>query len=141
LQEWLAQITYPRVPRFTPELVRIAARLGMVELLLSGASTCADHHLLYYAGSDKHSADALFETAGELGLRFALCRGGALESAGDHPGFSKTSLLPESLDEMVADLERLKAKYHQDAADAWRRVVVAPTTPTFSLPPEMLREL
>src|SRR5699024_4471546 len=23
LQEWLAQITYPRVPRFTPELVRI----------------------------------------------------------------------------------------------------------------------
>lgn len=141
LEEWLAQITYPRVPRFTPELVRSAARLGMAELLLSGASTCADHHLLYYSGSDKSTGDVLFETADELGMRFVLCRGGALESAGDHPGFSKTSLQAETLDEMVSDLERLKAKYHQDAPDAWHRVVVAPTTPTFSIPPELLTEL
>lgn len=141
LEEWLAQVTYPRVPHFTPDLVRTAGRLGMVELLLSGASTCADHHLLYYSGSDKSTGDVLFETADELGLRFALCRGGALESAGDHPGFSKTALQPESFDEMVGDLERLKAKYHQDAPDAMRRIVVAPTTPTFSLPPDMLKEL
>lgn len=141
LEQWLAQVTYPRVPHFTPELVRVAGRLGMVELLLSGASTCADHHLLYYGGSDKRSGDVLFETAEELGMRFALCRGGALESAGDHPGFSKTSLQPESFDEMVDDLERLKSKYHQDQPDAMRRVVVAPTTPTFSLPPELLKEL
>ena len=81
------------------------------------------------------------ELADEFGLRFVLCRGGALESASAHPGFSKTALQPETLDQMVADIERLKSRYHQDTPDALRRVVVAPTTPTFSLPPTLLREL
>src|SRR5699024_10480094 len=35
----------------------------------------------------------------------------------------------------------LKSKYHQNQPNAMRRVVVAPTTPTFSLPPELLKEL
>jgi cytosine/adenosine deaminase-related metal-dependent hydrolase len=42
---------------------------------------------------------------------------------------------------MVGDIEQLKSLYHQDTPDAMRRVVVAPTTPTFSLPPTLLREL
>lgn len=141
LQGWLASVPYPRLARFTPELTRIAARLGMAELLLSGATTCADHHYLYHAGGGGETGDALFEIAGEFGMRFVLCRGGALQSAGDHPGFSRTALRPESLDTMLADLERLKARYHDARPDAMRRVVVAPTTPTFSLPPELLREL
>ncbi len=77
----------------------------------------------------------------QFGLRFVLCRGGALESASAHPGCSKTALQPETLDQMVGDIERLKSRYHQDTPDAMRRVVVAPTTPTFSLPPALLREL
>lgn len=141
LQGWLASVPYPRLARFTPQLVRIAARLGMAELLLSGATTCADHHYLYHAGGSTETGDALFDTADEFGLRFVLCRGGALESASAHPGFSKTALQPESLDAMLGDIERLKSRYHQSGADAMRRVVVAPTTPTFSLPPALLREL
>lgn len=39
LQGWLASVPYPRLSRFTTELVRIAARLGMAELLLSGVTT------------------------------------------------------------------------------------------------------
>lgn len=141
LQGWLASVPYPRLARFTPELVRIAARLGMAELLLSGATTCADHHYLYHAGGGTETGDALFDIADEFGMRFVLCRGGALESANAHPGFSKTALQPETLDDMVGDIERLKSRYHQDTLDAMRRVVVAPTTPTFSLPPTLLREL
>lgn len=141
LQGWLASVPYPRLERFTPELVRIAARLGMAELLLSGATTCADHHYLYHANGTTEMGDQLFDVADEFGMRFVLCRGGALESAHAHPGFSKTALQPESLDQMIGDIERLKARYHQDTPVAMRRVVVAPTTPTFSLPPTLLREL
>lgn len=141
LQGWLASVPYPRLNRFTPQLTRIAARLGMAELLLSGVTTCADHHYLYHAHGSTESGDTLFDTADEFGLRFVLCRGGALESASAHPGFSKTALQPETLEQMVGDIERLKSRYHQDTPDAMRRVVVAPTTPTFSLPPTLLREL
>ncbi|KZE34819.1 amidohydrolase family protein [Crenobacter luteus] len=141
LQGWLASVPYPRLARFTPELVRTAARLGMAELLLSGATTCADHHYLYHAGGDTSSGDALFEVADEFGMRFVLCRGGALESASSHPGFSRTALQPETLDAMLSDVERLKARYHQSVPDAMRRVVFAPTTPTFSLPPALLAEV
>ena len=141
LQGWLASVPYPRLPLFTPELMRTAARLGMAELLLSGATTCADHHYLYHAGGGTESGDMLFDVADEFGMRFVLCRGGAIGSASSHPGFSKTALQPETLDQMLADIERLKHRYHDDAPDAMRRVVVAPTTPTFSLPPALLVEL
>ena len=141
LQGWLASVPYPRLPLFTPELMRTAARLGMAELLLSGATTCADHHYLYHAGGGTESGDMLFDVADEFGMRFVLCRGGAVESANSHPGFSKTALQPETFDQMVADIERLKNRYHDDAPDAMRRVVVAPTTPTFSLPPALLVEM
>jgi cytosine/adenosine deaminase-related metal-dependent hydrolase len=104
-------------------------------------TTCADHHYLYHAHGSTETGDLLFDLADEFGLRFVLCRGGALESASAHPGFSKTALQPESLEQMVGDIERLKSRYHQDTPDALRRVVVAPTTPTFSLPPTLLREL
>ncbi|XQU67422.1 Hydroxyatrazine ethylaminohydrolase [Cupriavidus sp. H18C1] len=141
LQAWLAAVPYPRLAAFTAEVLRAAVRLGMAELLLSGTTTCADHHYLYHHGHGAETGDLLFEVADEMGLRLVLCRGGAIQSAADHPGMSKTALVPETLDEMVADIERLKARYHDPAGDAMRRVAVAPTTPTFSLPPAMLREL
>ncbi|WP_321798099.1 amidohydrolase family protein [Caballeronia sp. J97] len=141
LQEWLAAVPYPRLARFTPELARVAARLGMAELLLSGVTTCADHHYLYHADGTTETGDLLFDEAASFGLRFVLCRGGALQAAGDHPGFSKVALKPETLDQMLADIERLKARYHDARSTSMRRVVVAPTTPTFSLPPDLLPEI
>ncbi|WP_162069313.1 MULTISPECIES: amidohydrolase family protein [Burkholderiaceae] len=141
LQEWLAAVPYPRLARFTPDLARVAARLGMAELLLSGVTTCADHHYLYHADGTTETGDLLFDEAASFGLRFVLCRGGALQAAGDHPGFSKVALKPETLDQMLADIERLKTRYHDARAASMRRVVVAPTTPTFSLPPALLPEI
>jgi cytosine/adenosine deaminase-related metal-dependent hydrolase len=141
LEQWLASVAYPRLARFTPDIFRIAVRLGMAELLLSGTTTCADHHYLYHHGQGADTGDVLFEVAEELGMRLVLCRGGAIQSAAEHPGMRATALVPETLDQMLADIERLKGRYHDAAPDGLRRVVVAPTTPTFSLPPALLREL
>ncbi|MBY4730064.1 amidohydrolase family protein [Cupriavidus pauculus] len=141
LQQWLASVPYPRLDRFTPEIFRTAVRLGMAELLLSGTTTCADHHYLYHHGHGAETGDVLFAVAEEFGMRLVLCRGGAVQSKSDHPGMRATALVPETFDEMLGDIERLKARYHDAGADALRRVVVAPTTPTFSMPPALLREV
>lgn len=140
LSGWLARVPYPRLGRFDPELVRIAARVGLSRLLLSGATTCADHHYPYHATASPETADVVFEVAEELGMRLVLCRGGALALT-SQSGFSANALPPESLEAMLADVERLRARYHDDAPDALRRVVVAPNTPTFSVAPDQLREL
>lgn len=140
LSGWLARVPYPRLGRFDPERVRVAARVGLSQLLLSGATTCADHHYPYHAGASPETADAVFEVAEELGIRLVLCRGGAL-ALSDQGGFSANALPPERLDAMLADIERLRGRYHDAAPDSRRRVVVAPTTPTFSVAPAQLREL
>ncbi|MEJ2687337.1 MAG: amidohydrolase family protein [Gammaproteobacteria bacterium] len=140
LSGWLAGVPYPRLGRYDPETVRAAARVGLTQLLLSGATTCADHHYSYHADASTETADVIFEVAEELGVRLVLCRGGALQTS-SQPGFGANVLVPESLDAMVADIERLKSRYHDPAPDAMTRVVLAPTTPTFSVLPWQLREL
>ena len=109
LQEWLATVPYPRVSRATPALARTARSVS--QELLSGVTTCADHHYLYHAHGTTETGDLLFEEAAAFGMRFVLCRGAALQAAGDHPGFSKVALQPETLDQMLADIERLKSRY------------------------------
>ena len=141
LAEWLARVMHSRVARFTPDLLRIAARLGMVELLLSGATTCADHHYLYQLNASPEMSDVLFEVAEEFGLRFVLCRGGALEVEASSGLSTPQALIPETLGGYIADVERLVARFHDPSPDAMRRVVLAPTTPTFSLMPDHLDEL
>lgn len=136
---WLASVPYPRLSRITDADIEAGALVGLAELLLSGTTTCADHHYVYSGGAGKAMADVLFATAERLGIRFALCRGGATEPS-RHPSYAKT-MVPETLEAMLADIEHLVSRYHQPADDAMRRVVLAPTTPTFSVSPDNLREL
>ncbi len=139
LYGWLGAVPYRYLDRFDPERMRLAATVGMAELLLSGTTTCADHHYLYYRGGPRELGDILFEVADSLGMRFILCRGGATRPT-DHPGYPQY-LPPEPIDAYVADVERLAARYHEPRGDAMRRVVMAPTTPTYSVAPEDLEAL
>ncbi|ERS15524.1 amidohydrolase [Alcanivorax sp. PN-3] len=136
---WLGAVPYPRLTRIRDHHLETAAMVGLVELLLSGTSTCADHHYIYYAGLDSEMGDVLFEVADRLGLRFVLCRGGATEK-GRHPGYPN-NLESESVDDIINDVQRLRERYHQVGANPMRQVVMAPTTPTFSVNPAVLREL
>ncbi|WP_394790136.1 amidohydrolase family protein [Rhodoferax sp.] len=139
LTAWLAATPYRFRAAFDERLFRIAARIGLLELALSGCGTVADHNYLYYPGMPFDSSAILFEEAERMGLRFVLCRGGATRTRQLEAELPQ-AMRPESLDAYLADVERLTARYHDPASDAMRRVVMAPTTPPYSLAPSELVE-
>jgi len=52
---------------FDEQTLRIAARVGIVELMLSGCTTVADHHYIYYPGMGFDPSAVLFDEAEKLG--------------------------------------------------------------------------
>src|SRR6476646_1489167 len=77
LLSWLESVPYRYRARFDAGLLELAAEIGMTELMLSGCTTLADHHYVYWKGIDYDPAKILFDLAARFGLRFVLCRGGA----------------------------------------------------------------
>lgn len=79
MAEWLGVMAVAYARRgVDPELVRLAARVGMAEALLSGVTAVADHHLTWPAGADTVAlARAAAGAAAELGGRLAFVRGAA----------------------------------------------------------------
>lgn len=135
LEAWLRLVPYKHWNRIDEEALRVAAELGMAELLLSGCTTIADHHYLFSKDYGFDVAHILFETAERLGLRLTLARGGSTQGR----TFDNDEFVPmpnETLDEMLADVERLVARFHDPAPDSMRRIALAPTTPFWSLAPE-----
>ncbi len=139
LAPWLRLVPYSHWHLIDEEALRVAARIGLAELLLSGATTVADHHYFYSERFDCDPSAVLFDEAEKLGIRFALLRGGATKAR----AFDGTDIVPlptERLSAMMAAVERDVARFHDPAPDAMRRVVFAPTTPTYSLHPHELIE-
>ena len=71
LFDWL-KFLYPIWAELTPEGVNISAKVGLVELVLSGCTTVADHLYLYPNGS---KIDDEISAAQEVGVRFHPTRG------------------------------------------------------------------
>ena len=135
LEAWLRLVPYTHWHRLDEEALSVAAELGMVELLLSGCTAVADHHYLFSPTCDFDAAEILFATAERLGMRLTLARGGSTRAR----DFDNHDLVPmpvESLDAMIDHVARLAARYNDPGADAMRRVVLAPTTPLWSIPPQ-----
>lgn len=139
LTPWLAATPLRLRPVMDENMFRLAARIGLIELALSGCATVADHNYHYFPGMPYDGSAILFDEADKLGLRFVLCRGGGTLSrlGGDT---AHAALRPESLDAYLAHVEQLAARYHDSATDGMRRIVVAPTTPPHSMQPQELRE-
>lgn len=138
LTPWLAATPYRFRAGFDAETFRLAARIGLVELALSGCATVADHQYLYYPGMPFDPSAIVFEEAESLGLRLVLCRGGATRTRQLEAALPK-ALRAESMEAYLASIEDLAASFHDPASDGLRRVVVAPTTPPHSMHPEELR--
>ncbi len=140
LTPWLAATPMRLRPLMSESDFRLAARIGLLELALSGCGTVADHNYHYFPGMPYDGSAILFDEAAKLGLRFVLCRGGGtlsrLPNTADLPPASR----PETVQGFNDDIRRLAREFHDPAPDAMRKVVSAPTTPPHSMRPEELRE-
>ena len=139
LTDWLHAVPIRHRGRFSERTFRIAARIGLTELALSGCGTVADHNFVYYPDADFDSSAILFEEAERLGLRFVLCRAGATQSRMP-PADARDRWRPESFESFLAHIEGNVQRFHDPAPDSMRRVVMGPTTPLFDFTPEQLRE-
>jgi 8-oxoguanine deaminase len=139
LTPWLTATPMRLRPHMSEHEFRLAARIGLLELALSGCGTVADHNYHYYPGMPYDSSAILFDEAGKLGLRFVLCRGGGTQSRLETKDLSPGSR-PETLDQFLRDMQRLAKEFHDPAPDAMQRVVIAPTTPPHSMLPAEMRE-
>lgn len=132
LRQWLDVVPFAFRMRLDEVLLQTAALLGLAELVLSGCTTVADFHNLYYPGIPFDSSSVIFDAAERLGMRMVLCRG---FNARSRPSTTPTPLAmpPETLVEVLADLERLAASRHDPSPAARQRVVAAPSSLTQSL--------
>lgn len=140
LSPWLQAVPFIYRKAFDERRLRLAARIGLVELLLSGCTTVADHHYIYYPNMGYDASAALFDEAEKLGVRFLLQRGGGTVTR-KLEADQATYVEPETLDQILGDVERLAARYHGRSARPMTRVALAPTTATVSVPRGELRQI
>jgi cytosine/adenosine deaminase-related metal-dependent hydrolase len=114
LLDWLFDYVLPMEASLSPEEMAVAAKLGYLELIENGTTTCIDHLSVAHA-------DRAFEAAGELGIRGVLGKVLMDQRAPD--------TLREDTDAALAASERLIRKYHGAFDDRVRYAV----TPRFAV--------
>ncbi|MGB7431902.1 MAG: 8-oxoguanine deaminase [Ahrensia sp.] len=135
LFDWLKAL-YPIWTRVTPDALRLATRLALVELMMSGVTTSSDHHYVYPSGLDD-AMDIQADEAGALGMRMTLNRGSMNLSVKDG-GLPPESVVQDA-DTILADCERVISKYHCTDEGAMTQVALAPCSP-FSVTQELMRD-
>ncbi len=135
LFDWLKAL-YPLWARLTPEAHRIATRLALTELLMSGVTTTSDHHYVFPAGLDD-AMDIQVEEARRVGMRMTVSRGSMNLSEKDG-GLPPDSVVQDHA-MILADCERVIGKYHQRGAGATIQIALAPCSP-FSVTRELMRD-
>jgi 8-oxoguanine deaminase len=131
---WLTAL-YPIWARMTPEAMDAAATLALAELLLSGCTTTTDHHYVFPPGLD-HAVDIEIAAAQSMGIRVTVTRGSMNRSQRDG-GLPPDSVVQDE-DTILADSERLIARYHQTGPDAMVQIALAPCSP-FSVTTSLMR--
>ena len=98
LLDWLKQVMWPLQATMTPDELRLASLLGLVENLHCGVTALVQHHKI--VASPAH-VDAAAEAAEAVGLRMLLARGWVdLGEAGESP------------DAIVDEMARLRERWH-----------------------------
>jgi cytosine/adenosine deaminase-related metal-dependent hydrolase len=130
---WLRAL-YPIWGRMTPQHVRVATTLGLVELALSGCTTAFDHQYLWPGGS---RVDDQVEAARRVGIRFHVSRGSM--SLGQSQGGLPPDGLVEDEEAILDDCRRVVDEFHDPDPGAMTRVVLAPCSP-FSVTDRLMAE-
>lgn len=131
LFDWL-QTLYPIWGQMDAEAVYISAKLGLVELLLSGATTVADH--LYLFPNDAKLDDEI-RAARELGVRFHPTRGSM--SLGQSQGGLPPDNICEDEADIIADCIRVIDAFHDPEPYSMLRIGLAPCSP-FSVTADLM---
>jgi len=117
LLDWLRECIWPAAVHLDRESAHLAALVGLVENLRSGATSVIDHQYIHI---DEGIDDGVCAAADQLGVRFVLARGWSDRNY-------EPSLM-ESSDQILARTRRVAAKW--DRQDAGRiRVELAPLIP------------
>jgi cytosine/adenosine deaminase-related metal-dependent hydrolase len=132
LFEWLREL-YPLWARIDAESEYAAARTGLAELALSGCTTVFDHHYVFPRGRSG-LWEAEVQAARELGVRIVASRGSM--DLGESDGGLPPDSLVESIDEVLADTERLAGLQDEEGMV---QLAVAPCSP-FSVTKELMGE-
>jgi 8-oxoguanine deaminase len=125
LFDWLKAL-YPIWARLTPDALRLAVRLALTELLMSGVTTTSDHHYLFPNGLDM-AMDIEVEEARALGMRMTVTRGAMNLSVKDG-GLPPDSVVQDE-DTILADCERVISRYHEPGEGAAIQLALAPCSP------------
>jgi 8-oxoguanine deaminase len=111
---WLVAL-YPIWARLKPNHLRLASRLALTELMLSGCTTAADHHYLYPEGLE-NAVDIEVEEARALGMRMTVSRGSMNLSEKDG-GLPPDSVVQDE-ETILADSERVLKLFHDSEPGA-----------------------
>jgi cytosine/adenosine deaminase-related metal-dependent hydrolase len=123
LFDWLTTL-YPIWARLTPDDVRIATTLALLELTGSGCTTAFDHQYLWPNGS---TIDDQIAGAAPVGIRFHASRGSMCLSEKDG-GLPPDSVVQEPGFILNATQAAIEA-HHDPKPGAMTRIVVAPCSP------------
>jgi len=123
---WLQQLYPIWGAHLNRDCFRLAVRVALTELLISGCSTASDHLFVFPEGM-ADAVDIEAEEAARLGMRMTLTRGAI--NLGFASGGIADERLMQSDDVVLADCERVLAKYHDPADGAMLRVALAPCAP------------
>ncbi|WP_275286481.1 8-oxoguanine deaminase [Halomonas elongata] len=114
----------------------LASELAMVELLMSGCTTVADHHYVF-SGALTRAIDVQVETARRLGVRAALTRG-SMSVGRDDGGLPPQSVVQDEAT-ILDESARLIDAYHERGDGAMITLALAPCSP-FSVSRELMQE-
>lgn len=132
---WLLAL-FPIWQHLTPDMVSVATRLALSELLLSGCTTASDHHYVF-PETISEAVDIQVEAARQVGMRAVLTRGSMSLSVEDG-GLPPIGMVQRE-DTILAESERVIAHYHEAHPGAFIQIALAPCSP-FSCTPECMRD-
>ena len=123
LVPWLEAL-YPAWSLMDEEAVYLSTYVALAELALGGCTTSCDHLNVHPMPG---LMDAQMLAADQVGLRFHATRGSMDLSRKD--GALPPDSAVEDIDTILADCERLVARYHDPAPLAMKQVAIAPCNP------------
>lgn len=132
---WLRAL-YPVWARLEDDDFHRAAVVGCRELLRSGCTLTTDHHYLFPRAASPHLLDIVIDAALQTGIRFHPTRGSMSRSVKD--GGLPPDDVVQDADTILADCERVIARWHDPRPGAAVRVALAPCSP-FSVDPDLMR--